>query len=295
MIYDETVEPLLARIREVYPDLVTSDAQLVSGHGQNNQILIVDERLIFRFPRYVGGIARLMRTTRILRAIRTALPLEIPDPTYSSFDEAAVGKAFVGYPLIRGEPLWTEAFERLPDEGIRQRVVDQLAVFLRALHDVPVNKVLTEAVVGFDPLAEWRDLYDRIRLRLFPAMRPDARQAVSRHFELFLGNPASRQIRPALVHGDFGTSNILYDPDTGNVVGVIDFDSTDVGDPAVDFAAASCYGLQRFARVYPEVSAMANRVNFYRGTFALQEALFGAENGDDVAYRAGMAAYVGDC
>src|SRR5260370_36449543 len=103
MVYDEASEPLLRRIREVYPDLVTSDARLVSGHGQNNQILIVDERLIFRFPRYVGAIPRLARTARILRAIRSALPLQIPNPVYSSFDETAVGKAFIGYPLIRGE------------------------------------------------------------------------------------------------------------------------------------------------------------------------------------------------
>src|SRR5690349_18632583 len=115
MVYDDTIEALLACIREVYPDLVTSDARLVSGHGQNNQILIIDERLIFRFPRYVGGIARLARTDRILRAIRLALPLEIPDPIYSSFNEVTVGKTFAGYPLIRGEPLWTEAYERLPD------------------------------------------------------------------------------------------------------------------------------------------------------------------------------------
>jgi aminoglycoside phosphotransferase (APT) family kinase protein len=181
-----------------------------------------------------------------------------------------------------------------PTQERRQLVVDQLAAFLRALHGVPVDEILPDEVAAFDPLAEWRDLYHRIRSRLFPAMRPDARDGVSRHFETFLGSPTNRQIRPTLVHGDFGTSNILYDPETGNVVGLIDFDSAGVGDPAVDLAAAYCYGLQRFAHVYPEVSAMANRVDFYRGTFALQEVLFGAENGDDVAYRAGMAAYVED-
>ena len=34
------------------------------------------------------------------------------------------------------------------------------------------------------------------------------------------------------------------------------------------------------------------RVAFYRGTFALQEALFGVENGDEEAFRAGIAPYM---
>jgi aminoglycoside 2''-phosphotransferase len=73
--------------------------------------------------------------------------------------------------------------------------------------------------------------------------------------------------------------------------GVIDFDSARVGDPANDLAAASCYGLDRLARVYPEADAAIPRVQFYVGTFALQEALFGVENGDDGAFERGIAAY----
>jgi aminoglycoside 2''-phosphotransferase len=35
-----------------------------------------------------------------------------------------------------------------------------------------------------------------------------------------------------------------------------------------------------------------NRVRFYRGTFALQEALFGIENDDPVALRNGLASVI---
>ena len=36
----------------------------------------------------------------------------------------------------------------------------------------------------------------------------------------------------------------------------------------------------------------AVRMRFYRSTFALQEALFGIEQGDEQAYRAGMRDFV---
>lgn len=285
------VTPLVARLLAVYPDLVVDSARLVEGHGQNNEIVILNERLVFRFPRYLEGIGRLEKTIQILQAIRPGLPVEIPNPVYSSLDERVVGKVFVGYPMLQGEPLWDETFECLPDEASKQRLVDQLADILRALHRFPIQDVLPDEGEAFDPLAEWTDLYRRIRDRLFPAMRSDARDAVARHFESFLSDPSNRSIRPALVHGDFGTSNILFDPTTGVVSGVVDFDAAGVGDPAVDLAAASCYGLPRFRRRYPEVGTMTDRITFYRGTFALQEALFGAEHGDDEAYRSGMAGY----
>lgn len=40
----------------------------------------------------------------------------------------------------------------------------------------------------------------------------------------------------------------------------------------------------------PQLSALMDRVLFYQGTFALQEALFGLENGDEEAFRAGIDA-----
>jgi aminoglycoside 2''-phosphotransferase len=282
----------LEQIRQVYPDLAVTSARQVEGHGQNNDVLIVDERLIFRFPRYSSGIPALARTVRILRAIQPSLPIAIPGPIYSSHGDWTVGKVFIGYPLIQGEPLWVQAFDGLPNERARQQIVDQLAEFLRTLHGYPVETLLPDEVAAFDPLAQWQGLYERIRARLFTAMRPDARDDVVRHFEMFLDDRRNQSIRPSLIHGDFGTSNILYDPTTSNVVGVIDFDSAGVGDPSSDIAAASCYGLQRFGHYGSKIGELIDRIDFYRGTFALQEALFGAENGDRAAYRAGMAAYV---
>jgi aminoglycoside 2''-phosphotransferase len=162
---------------------------------------------------------------------------------------------------------------------------------MKQLHAIPPERILPNEARAFDPFSEWNDLYRRIQCKLFGAMRPDARSVVARHFETFLADPRNRSIRPALIHGDFGTSNILFEPVTNRLSGVLDFDSAHVGDPAIDLAAASCYGLDRLARVYPEVDAAIPRVHFYVGTFALQEALFGVENGDEAAFARAIAAY----
>jgi NAD(P)-dependent dehydrogenase (short-subunit alcohol dehydrogenase family) len=67
-----------------------------------------------------------------------------------------------------------------------------------------------------------------------------------------------------------------------------------LGDPAVDLAALPWTPRPFFeglAAAYPDVAVTADRVRFYRGTFALQEALFGVEQGDESAFRAGIGPY----
>jgi aminoglycoside 2''-phosphotransferase len=285
------LQSYLERIRAVYPDLAIRSAAPIEGSGQNNAILLVNGDTIFRFPLYPPGAGRLAPLVSLLHLVGRSVTLPVPDPIYLAVDDPMPGRAFVGYPRIPGEPLWRDTFDILPSESVRQSLADQIATFLQQLHAVPLDDVLPDAVRTFDALSEWSDLYRRIRQKLFDAMRPDACTAVRHHFETFLADPQNRSIRPALIHGDFGSSNILFDPASNRLTGVVDFDSTRIGDPAIDLAAASCYGLDRLARSYPEVSDVIRRVQFYVGTFALQEALFGAENGDNDAFECGIATF----
>jgi aminoglycoside 2''-phosphotransferase len=139
-------------------------------------------------------------------------------------------------------------------------------------------------------------MYRRIREKLFAHMRPDARAQVADHFESYLNDPHAYTFEHVLRHGDFGTGNLIYDPDAGRMAGVIDFGAAGLGDGATDMAGLlSSFGepfLARCARYYPEIEAASRRIRFYYGTFALQEALFGIENGDDEAFASGMEAFV---
>jgi aminoglycoside 2''-phosphotransferase len=49
--------------------------------------------------------------------------------------------------------------------------------------------------------------------------------------------------------------------------------------------------LEHFATVYPGVNALLTRARFYAGTFALQEALYGFEDGDQEAFNNGIMTY----
>jgi aminoglycoside 2''-phosphotransferase len=268
---------------------------VLNQNGQYNHVLIVNDELIFRFAKVPDAIKTLQHEVAILAAIQNRITLSIPKPIYTHIATDGVGEAFIGYRMIAGTPLWLEALAAIPDPGKQRRIAHQIGQFLRELHHVPLQEAGLAELPVTDTHQEWYDLYQRIERQLFVYMRPAARCQVAQHFDAFFNKPQRGQFVPALRHGDFGTGNLLFDPKQATMTGIIDFGSAGIGDPAIDFAGLYNYGeafYQHCCAVYPEMEAALPRVNFYHGTFALQEALFGIENGDAEAFQSGIADYL---
>ena|ERR1051326_969856 len=286
------LEPYLQSIQQAYPELPIVSARR-NEEGQNNVVILLNEALVLRFPRYPAALKQLEVELAILAGLQQRITLSIPNPLFTRQDAPAGGQAFMGYPLIAGEPLWRETLLAIQDEQTLDRLADQLAGFLKELHSVPVEEAIACEIPLADTAAECADIYTRIQTLCFPHMRPDARKEVSQHFERFLSDQRHFDYRPVLKHSDFGMSNILFDTTKQSITGVIDFGSAALGDPAYDFAGLlSSYGegfLQRLERGYPALASYWERIRFYRGTFALLEALFGMEQGDDEAFRHGIS------
>ncbi|GJM41766.1 MAG: 6'-aminoglycoside N-acetyltransferase [Ardenticatenaceae bacterium] len=292
----DDVRPFLHAIHAKYPELAVKTA-VFNQEGQYNTVLVINDDLIFRFPRYPGGLEQLALETKILTAVQPYLPLPVPNPTYKNFDNAPIGEAFMGYRRLPGEPLYPPAFEQVAD---KTALAEQIAHFLQALHAVPIRDLVDEPIPVSDTEEEWWDIYGRIQTKLFPFMRLEACKNVAHHFESVLNDPQQYQFEPVLRHGDFGTGNLLHHaqkghPRCGQMSGIIDFGFTVLGDPAFDVAGLLTYGepfVQEIARHYPDIAQFWPRIWFYKGTFALFEALFGIENGDDEAFQRGLEQYV---
>ncbi|PFA69114.1 aminoglycoside phosphotransferase [Bacillus sp. AFS015802] len=280
------------RIREVYPEFEITSCE-VNEIGQNNDVLIVNDSLVFRFPKYVEGIRKLKKETSVLESIKGNLSLPVPYPLYQSMEPEEVGKVFTGYRLIEGEPLWSGVFKDNEEHSLK--IATQLVKFLTELHSRSVEDLEIEKKSIADIRSSIEDLYERFIEKLFPHMNEKAKLEVSRHFDSFLSQSELLDFEPVLTHGDFGASNILWDRERNEVAGIIDFGESEVGDPAYDFAGLlSSYG-EHFVRscleMYPNGDRIFDRINFYRGTFALQEALHGIENDDPEAFENGMKGY----
>lgn len=283
----------LDAIRKHVPGLALRTIERIES-GQNNEVWLVDAAFIFRFPKYGEGVRQLRREAELLGRIAGRLPLAVPRPDYGVLEPAGAGRAFMGYRRIEGLPLEGERLHRLIDAASLRGIAVQLTGFLKALHATNLAGGWLELEAGsFDPYREWEELYERLRHELYRYMNPKARDRTDRHFADFFAARGHSRIEAALIHGDFGGSNILFDPSENRVTGVIDFGSAQIGDPATDYAALSAsYGdefLRIAAELNPDILGMRDRILFYKGTFALQEALFGLEHGDDGAFKSGLA------
>lgn len=285
----QKVEQYLKRVQTQYPQFSHSSAKYL-GSGQYNDVITLDDTWIFRFPRHAIGAANLHREAQTLKALAGRLPLAIPCPEFVHMEDDAV-QSFMGYRMINGTPLTREAAAAL-DEGQFRALVDRVVDFLLALHQSPIPTHLT---VPDTIMIPWENLYHRVERLLFPHMRPDAREWARNHFSSFLEDPNNHNLQLRLIHGDCGAANFIFDPTERSIVGVIDFGSVAVGDPAIDFAAAATIHPQLLAIMIEKHAAVKQclrRIEFYQGTYALQEALYGVETGDEGAFQAGIQDYV---
>jgi aminoglycoside 2''-phosphotransferase len=277
---------MVAQIAQIAPELDVRSVR--REHGQFNDVVIVNEAWVFRFPRSQAAAQTLQREVATLRALAGRLTLAIPAPSYASDDPAL---SYMGYALLPGAPLRRDALEVASDSAL-ERLARQMVDFLGELHGLPLALLPDSAVR--DTRDYWAEMFAGFRDQLFPHMRPDAREQVTRAFAAFLDDSASGEWTPVIRHGDLGGDNILHDADANALTGVIDFASTALGDAAIDLASLSSLGermLTHLLAAWPAAASLLPRARFYRSTFALQEAYYGLRDGDVESFESGIARY----
>ena len=123
-------------------------------HGYDFEVAIVDDEWVFRFPRRAGVEEALEVEIALLPAIAPALPVAVP-----SFEHVSRDPLFVGYRLIRGEPLVDE-----DGDGVR--------AFLEALHALDPAGLPIERV---DWVQAYRDQCAEFERLVFPNLDKDLR------------------------------------------------------------------------------------------------------------------------
>lgn len=205
------------RLQSDFPDLDIANVKVL-GEGWDHTALEVNNSLVFRIPRGVYNVEKQSKSVvyeiEVLRHLQNQLPVAIPNPIY-----VAPGNAYFGYPKLPGRKLvdlWPEFSER--DKANLWEDWVNIAV---AIHQgVPLNMarrlgvaVFSGSVGNAPGILELEDLDDEVRN--FAKRTIEAAQAVD------------MQSQPAIfIHNDLQFHNLLADPVTKRITGVIDW--TDV-------------------------------------------------------------------
>ena len=120
-------------IEERFPQLKPTRIEAI-GEGFDNSVFIVNEQVIFRFPRRQIAVKLLGTENQILPILAPSSPIPIPNPQFQGKPDREYPWPFAGYNKINGH-----VPSRLTDEE-RIQSAKPLAQFLRFLHDFPVTE-----------------------------------------------------------------------------------------------------------------------------------------------------------
>lgn len=284
-----------AAIRAAFPALpVATCAPL--GEGWDSAAWLIDDRLIFRFPKRAAVARALTVEIALLPMLAAALLVPVPRFTYVARHGAPTDPAFpfVGYPALRGVFL-----DRAPDLLVPgSPPLAALAAALRALHTFPRERAVAAGLPDRDWagwVAHWeafaaRTLADPGGL-LTPATRAWAAALTAR-----LLRELRRAARPvAVIHHDLALEHLLVSPDGSRLAGIIDWGDLAFGDPALDFVgvALGCppATLDALLAAYgPTDSRFRARIDLYGAMGPFHLLRYGQEIGDGAIVAEAVAA-----
>lgn len=269
----------VTRIRQSFPDLKVDDL-IGDNEGLVNDVVIVNGRRVFRFPKSEWAREALQQEARVLALARRYVTL--PLPFYDLLEED-----LASYELIPGEPLLQDDILRY-DEATKDALAKTLATFLRQLHEIPRSELEENGVpvsVTVRSHQEWLTFHEDVQREIVPMLMSDSKEWVRRLFAPLLASDDFLAYEPRLVNGDLGPYHVLCDRQAGKINGIIDFGTAGLGDPAVDFGCLiNNYGesfLARMARHYPAINEHLARARFRAGAVELWWVLNGLRSEDD--------------
>jgi aminoglycoside phosphotransferase (APT) family kinase protein len=251
---------------------------------------------VLRFPLDPQYAESLHVEAAVMRELAPTLPL--PVSTIVVHAESPNGLPFTSHALVAGVRV------RELGRPLNEHAGAVLGRFLRAMHDFPTNRAaeLGLSIPSTHAIQAGRlAFYERVQQQVLPLVDDTAASYARRRFEEFFEDPANFQWIPRVSHADIDTNNVLADPDTGEITGIIDWGDITAGDPASDFTdilygslgdaglRAQLPSLAAACGVHAdEIEQMRPRCRFYYFCWPLHEVLYGLESDNQAFVDSGL-------
>jgi len=204
------------------------------GEGFDNTVYIINDTLVFRFPRRKIAIELIELELKLLPALANFLPQAIPQPKYLGKRSSAYDAPFYGHEIVAGRSGCQV------DLTLRQfsYLAHDLGVFLKTLHNLDYQTLNLDA-------NSLRPLFDRIERKQITIWLKERFDAVRDIFDVSSYEELIEQIisesksytprlKPAvLVHGDLYHRHLLFN-NKKRLAGVIDWGDSCLSDRVVD-------------------------------------------------------------
>ena len=229
-ITDEFVRTCL---QDQFPFLAPIKTMQCIGEGWDNKVFLVNEKIIFRFPRRKIGAELIERENNLLKNLQSMFSLDIPNPQYIGHPTENYPYPFHGYTMIKGISTYHANL------SLQDRIANlpKLANFLKQLHGIDESKALS---LGAKP-----QMFDRsIASRLVKALNERIDKVMNQKLchvnqevfqqEMIAAQKINLSDDKCLVHGDLYSRHLLFNE--GQLTGIIDWGDVGINHKSIDLS-----------------------------------------------------------
>jgi aminoglycoside 2''-phosphotransferase len=255
-------QPDWVRIEQENPGLSVTSTRFI-GDGWNARAYLVNEELVFRFPKHAGHWDELDREISFLASAADRLPLLTPRYLHRVPDSPASAHGYAAYRYIPGRALDPGVLTRKERDGAAERI----ALFLKSLHGLTPDPAVAGLLPREDEQFAARSYLARAEGEIVPRLERPAADTLVKVFETYLGTPGNLAQTPVVLHADFSADHVLMAENT--VTGVIDFGDVNWGDADYDFmylfVDAGPDFVEEVARRYghPDIDRLRNKLRYF--------------------------------
>ena len=278
-------------IEECFPQLqIRHSRQILTGW--ENLVLEVNREYVFRFPKYRDTEKRLRNEIAFLPTLRRHLSTQVPDYEFIWKGGRKYSRWFGGYRKISGVTVQSLPFRK---EWTRP-LAAQITSFLKELHRIRFRDVRFRNILRYSP-EEWygsiRLQYRKVRRIVYPLLDTRLRERSEEFWQKLLSEFRDSSFEPTLIHGDLGTENILSEPASVRLTGILDWGYMQIGDPALEFAHLFMHKSELGEEVLKQYrmrgSNFNKRVQWYVDSEPFYDVMWGIDHHWDKAKRLGLS------
>lgn len=265
-----TEQLVIACVGAQFPELLPFKSVKFLGSGWDNNVYLINNKIVFRFPRRKISVELLERENIVLPNLTDKFALQIPNVQYIGETTDLYPYCFQGYNIIPGNPSY------LTNLHLEERIasIEPLAKFLKKLHSI-------NAVVAADFGAR-QQVFDRLNRGLLVKKLTERvtaiinnnickinKKYISKMIALIKTVDLSSE-DDCLVHGDLYFRHLLFD-EHHKLTGIIDWGDVGINNPAVDLAVVhsfypkSCHNafFKHYGAVSNDIWQYAEALGFY--------------------------------
>lgn len=233
------------RLAADFPELEIKSLSVV-GSGWDHDAVEVNEQLIFRLPRGVHDVSKFATSvsyeTEILRCLQGRLPVSIPNPTHIASDNA-----YFGYPKLSGV-LLKDAVDTLSEQDLTALKEDWVSIASRIHKAIRVGEARGLGIPDFEgpDTSGVEPIFD------LPGVDEDVLAFAAKIIKKVKSLDMSNQ-HYVFIHNDLQFQNLLLDPTSKRICGVIDWTDMCVAPIAREFATGEWMQddlLEQIAKLY---------------------------------------------